>query len=253
MNETDTVFCQNCGKKIPASAVFCPFCGAKQERTEVYQPTESQTQNSSTPESTAPAATQETPEPAATVAAQPLQAPAAPVKKDFDQAAFDAQPKSTFQGAISRYFHNLFNTSGRTSVADFWWVQLFIMLIVAVITIIGSVAFIAPLFSHYALYDDYSYSYASGFLWRIFGFLGFLFVISIILFLLNFSAMVRRLHDSDKPGTLMFLWLLYFVPYLGPLAAHVTMLVLTVLPGSRYTNLYGEPTRTTTAKVEEKE
>ncbi|WP_461240519.1 DUF805 domain-containing protein [Paucilactobacillus sp. N302-9] len=251
--------CQNCHKDIPAEATFCPYCGFKQipaeevssEQTE-QQPTQ-ETTASYVPVSTPASLTsaEDDVEPAANTAPQqPAPAEVQAVKPaPSTQATVSTtqEEKSTFSGALRRYFHNLLNIKGRSSVADYWWPQLLMAPVYTVLCFILFFIVMLPTISN-ALSDSF-YNDSSGIistiLSQIFGFVAIFIILDLLYFFFNFSVMVRRLHDSGKSGLFMLFYLLGFIPYIGALASGITMFVFSLLPSDSSANQYGKPTKTT--------
>lgn len=107
-----------------------------------------------------------------------------------------------------------FCISGRASRAEYWWFQLFIVIIEALVGILLGV--ISAILSE----DDVL---APG-IW--------LFVIlSLLLVIPNFCVTVRRLHDTGRSGFALFFCL---IPYVGS----IIVFVFTLL-GSSADNEYG--------------
>lgn len=102
--------------------------------------------------------------------------------------------------------------TGRARRKEFWFFQLFVLLIVMVLSLADRML---------GMLDD-----ATGF-----GPLSGLF--SLAMFIPSLAVSVRRLHDTDRTGW----WaLLYFVPLLG----FLVLLVFFILDGTRGTNRFGE-------------
>jgi|GEM_PF-2022693 len=111
--------------------------------------------------------------------------------------------------AVINYYRNIFNFKDRASRSDFWWVVFFNL----------GLLFIARLLLVPEFGPD---SFAS-----------FSTVFSLINFLPGLSLWVRRMHDMDKSGWFLLIFLL--VP-IGP----AILLVMLFLPGTPEANRFGE-------------
>lgn len=123
----------------------------------------------------------------------------------------------------------IFITSGRAGRAEFWWFTLFALLVRLVLLPMNYIAALGAIYA----------------------------IINFIVFIANYTAALRRLHDSNRAG-------LHFVPlFVGlllipaglflslPLAVKageaiaglgmLYVLVLCALPGTKGSNLYGDP------------
>ncbi len=119
----------------------------------------------------------------------------------------------TFGSAIADFFKGYVTFSGRSTRAQFWWVQLFLAIIGFVLGIANVTTVMASI-SAYGNSMDYMmpFSVASGF--SIIGLL-----INLALFLPSLALWMRRLHDIGRPGwwTAVFIgviavgYVLYFV------------------------------------------
>lgn len=224
MTETNEKFCQHCGKRISGDAVFCPYCGFKQtpEPTTTSEPTKN---NDYAPVGT-------------------IKTKNADTNTDTS-ATNQATETSTFGGALKRYFSNLFDLNGRSSLGDFWWPQLLLFLVNLIVMTILTLVFFLPVLIHpdnFFYYDD---DFTTALIVRIIGYIVIIGLIHLTEFFLNFSVTVRRLHDSGKSGLYLLLYFLFLIPYIGGLAASITLLVFTLLPSDSGPNRYGNPTHTT--------
>lgn len=116
-----------------------------------------------------------------------------------------------FGDAISEAFRNMFNYQGRASRSAYWWFALFDLL-VGIGVIILAVIFAAIKVP------------AIGALLYV--------VFAVGAFLIGLSLAVRRLHDQDKSGLLVLL-------YLIPLVGGIIVLILMLLEGTPGPNRYG--------------
>ncbi|HIE1101898.1 MULTISPECIES: DUF805 domain-containing protein [Stenotrophomonas] len=105
--------------------------------------------------------------------------------------------------------------SGRASRSEFWWFQLFVLILFLPVMVLGYLG---------ALNGSNTLSLLSG---------GLNIVLSLGLFLPMISVAVRRLHDTDRSG---WWYLLAFIPIIG-----LVMLVFMLLPGTPGDNRFGAP------------
>jgi uncharacterized membrane protein YhaH (DUF805 family) len=102
--------------------------------------------------------------------------------------------------------------TGRARRKEFWFFQLFVLLIVMVLSLADRMLGM--------LDDETGFGPLSG-------------LFSLAMFIPSLAVSVRRLHDTDRTGW----WaLLYFVPLLG----FLVLLVFFILDGTRGTNRFGE-------------
>lgn len=117
---------------------------------------------------------------------------------------------------LKSYFANFTNASGRTSTMDFWMTMLWIFIFNAVVSLvskaIGSVLFI-PTLGRTVLT-----------------------ILAVIMMFATISLQIRRLHDSNKPGT-------YILFNLIPIIGQILLIVYYCAPSTPGVNNYGEPTR----------
>lgn len=117
------------------------------------------------------------------------------------------QRQLTFGEAVKKTLtENYCNFSGRASRSEFWWFQLFILI----------VSFIASGLS-YAIIGNDMLSY----------------IISLIFFLPGLGLSVRRLHDTGKSG---WLYLLNLVVCIGS----IILIVFYAKESDMFTNEYGD-------------
>ena len=120
----------------------------------------------------------------------------------------------TFGDAVSSCFSNYANFYGRATRAEFWYWQLFIVLVFGALILV--VAFIASAGQRSAAV--------------VLAMLGVLLYLGALL--PGLAVRVRRLHDINCSG---WLYLIAFVPYLGALI----LFVMSLIPGTKGTNAYG--------------
>ena len=109
----------------------------------------------------------------------------------------------TFKQAIQSGFQNYVTFSGRAARSEYWYWTLFVFLSAFVLAIVDS-ALGTPFYAIFALG----------------------------VFLPNLAVLVRRLHDRNKSGW----WILLF---LIPLIGAVILLIWTLLPSDNGANDYG--------------
>lgn len=134
-----------------------------------------------------------------------------------------------FGEAISRGFSRWSNYSDRATVAEYWWFYLFTILVTIAIY---AVAIVLGVVSATTTTDVNGFQSTSV---GVLGFVGFglLFLWFAVLFFVQLSLSVRRLHDGDRSGWWI---LLSFVPI-----ASLVLLVFFILPGTPGPNQYGPP------------
>ena len=132
-----------------------------------------------------------------------------------------------FIGAVKSFFSRYIDFTGRSPRSAYWWVILFQWLIVLPFIIALFVIEGDPEAVMAALEADVNLSPTGTIVFR--GML--LFILAFIIPTL--SLMVRRLHDQDKPGWWVLIWL---VPYLGTLVIFIFMLI----PGTKGLNRFGD-------------
>ena len=132
----------------------------------------------------------------------------------------------TFGRAISTCFKKYATFSGRASRGEYWWFQLFLLLVCFGVGIL----LVALAFPIIALTDPGDVDETTaGVLSALM--VGFCMLIGLILAIPNLAVSVRRLHDTNRGGAWL---LLHFVP-LGPLF----LLIWSLEEGNRATNDYG--------------
>jgi len=111
-----------------------------------------------------------------------------------------------FKTAVTEAIRNIFNYNGRASRSAYWWFALADVIAVIVLVILGAVL------KEFGIVLDV---------------LGY-----IAMALVGLSLMVRRLHDSNKSGFMIFLGL---IPFVGG----IILLVLALLEGTPGPNRFG--------------
>lgn len=138
---------------------------------------------------------------------------------------------ATFGQAISRFFKNYANFSGRASRSEYWWVQLFIALIMIVpviVLIIGIIAMIASSANSYAYSGDPSLGSVMVLLLGAF----LMFAVWAATLIPMLALGWRRLHDGNFPGPLYLITLGSYIPFINYIAwlGNIAILVLTIMP-----------------------
>ena len=201
------MFCKQCGSELKDGAMFCTNCGANQNATAAAsaQNTDFDLEKTVGAFDAMPGAQsaqsvvedpiQQQPMTESSVApvqqqpAQPVyQAPVQPQNAYSPNAGEAHNGKVGFGKAISLFFKNYVNFSGRASKSEYWWVFLFNMLLFFPLGAISGV--VPPLGG----------------------------LCSIALMIPGISLAVRRLHDTGKPGTWWFWGLI-------PIAGGIILLI----------------------------
>src|SRR5262249_13837895 len=113
----------------------------------------------------------------------------------------------TFSEAISSGFRNYVGFSGRASRSEFWYWNLFIVVVSIVMIIID----VGVLSSDFAPFSS---------IWNL------------VTFLPSLAIGVRRLHDTDRSG---WWWLLLFIPLIGI----IVLIVFWCFEGTPRSNRFG--------------
>jgi uncharacterized membrane protein YhaH (DUF805 family) len=123
----------------------------------------------------------------------------------------------SFMEAVQSVFRNYAKFDGRAPRSEYWWFQLFNLLVVLVAY--GLLIVFALAGRSYAIIAIFALA---------------LVVYAIVSFIPSIAVTVRRLHDTDKSGW----WLLIvFVPYIGA----IVLLIFMILPSSPGINRFGPP------------
>jgi len=126
----------------------------------------------------------------------------------------------TFGKAIANGFKKYASWKGRANRAEFWWWQLFIVIVTTPFNIIYNVT------SQRALEAAMASGNQGAFLAALFGPTYWLLVlVSLIFFLPSLAVLIRRLHDLDRSGG--WFWII-----LVPFAGSIVLLVFSLLPGT---------------------
>ncbi len=197
------MFCKQCGNELKDGAMFCTNCGAKQtvSAAVLAQSTESDPEKTvgvfDAMPVTQPAQPAVEPQiqqqPKAEPSVAPTQQPTyqAPVQQQnaYNPNAGEAHNgKVGFGKAISLFFKNYVNFSGRASRSEYWWIFLFNMITFIPLSLISSA--VPPLGG----------------------------LCSIALMIPGIALAVRRLHDVGKSGAWWFMGLI-------PIAGGIILLI----------------------------
>ncbi|WP_125574385.1 DUF805 domain-containing protein [Levilactobacillus huananensis] len=208
--DPDFKFCLHCGQKIPIESTFCPHCGTK-------QPTEKFTDSRETGPSADPNIASESDAQLETVStSQPApETPSTPAS----EVDMDPTNQSNMVNAFDRAIKAAFTLKGRFSRADYWWFYLDTLLITLVVMGLFTLVFFAK-----------SLTLTPG------KYIAF-FLIGAVVALLSvfqFTATIRRLHDTNHSGH--FLWL-SLIPTIGP----IILIVLLTQPAVTVNNRFNQP------------
>lgn len=152
------------------------------------------------------------------------------------------EPKKRVQNngpfvAYAKMFKNYVNFKGRSSRADYWYVQLMnciISLLFEVMLIPPAAYIISALVNNTDCATLQIITFACG--------IALFAVWTITIFIPSLALLVRRLHDTGKSGWWYFI---YYVPFVGSIILFVLMLI----KGDENENKYGENPRYSTKKV----
>ncbi len=128
----------------------------------------------------------------------------------------------SFTEAVRSVYRNYAKFDGRASRSEYWWFQLFVILVILAGYFVTALLAIAT---------------------RSYGLFG-LAVIALVVFWIatlipTLAVTVRRLHDSDKSGW----WLLIiFLPYVGAFVVLIFTLLASTPGHNRYGPAFGQPT-----------
>lgn len=134
----------------------------------------------------------------------------------------------TFTQSISSCFSNYVTFTGRASRSEYWFWTLFLILADILIYVGALVLFGA---TGAAMTDDVAGA-AGGLLVGLGSAIIIFAIFALIVFLPTLAVTVRRLHDSNKSGWFL---LIYIIPIIGPLV----ILVFMLLPSTPGNNNFG--------------
>jgi uncharacterized membrane protein YhaH (DUF805 family) len=133
-------------------------------------------------------------------------------RSSFELEGLTPQTPLRFNEAVRTCFQKYFDFSGRATRREYWFFYLFIIVFSIFIGIISGI----------------SESYVSG---SVFSFISSLFYLAV--FLPSFSVSVRRLHDTNRSGWMLLIWL---IPFFGLLWVGI----LLCFASDKGTNRFGE-------------
>ena len=120
---------------------------------------------------------------------------------------------TTFGQAVKSCFNQYCGFKGRASRAEFWWFALFTAIVGFVLGFVDGLLFTSTENAFFAL-------------------LGFSGLFQLGVFLPNLAVTARRLHDTDKSGW----WMLLYLTIIGG----IVVFIFTLLRGNEGSNKYGE-------------
>ena len=120
---------------------------------------------------------------------------------------------TTFGQAVKSCFNQYCGFKGRASRAEFWWFALFTAIVGLVLGFVDGLLFTLTENEFFAL-------------------LGFSGLFQLGVFLPNLAVTARRLHDTDKSGW----WMLLYLTIIGG----IVVFIFTLLRGNEGSNKYGE-------------
>ena len=120
---------------------------------------------------------------------------------------------TTFGQAVKSCFNQYCGFKGRASRAEFWWFTLFTAIVGCVLGFVDGLLFTSTENAFFAL-------------------LGFSGLFRLGVFLPALAVTARRLHDTDKSGW----WMLLYLTIIGG----IVVFIFTLLRGNEGSNKYGE-------------
>ena len=120
---------------------------------------------------------------------------------------------TTFGQAVKSCFNQYCGFKGRASRAEFWWFTLFTAIVGFVLGFVDGLLFTSTENAFFAL-------------------LGFSGLFRLGVFLQALAVTARRLHDTDKSGW----WMLLYLTIIGG----IVVFIFTLLRGNEGSNKYGE-------------
>ncbi|MDD6068737.1 MAG: DUF805 domain-containing protein [Succinivibrio sp.] len=120
---------------------------------------------------------------------------------------------TTFGQAVKSCFNQYCGFKGRASRAEFWWFALFTAIVGLVLGFVDGLLFTSTENAFFAL-------------------LGFSGLFRLGVFLPGLAVTARRLHDTDKSGW----WMLLYLTIIGG----IVVFIFTLLRGNEGSNKYGE-------------
>lgn len=118
-----------------------------------------------------------------------------------------------FKAAVNSFYANYANFGGRASIGQFWWVQLYLFIVCAVLEAL-------------AAWCDHGFFY--------YFFMCLLWLFSLINLVPLLAVTWRRLHDTGRGGGWFFIGLI-------PIIGNIWLFILLLLPGNLGANRFGNP------------
>lgn len=175
------MFCKQCGNKLRDGAVFCTNCGAKQNTADTDAAQNANMEKTIGVFDTVPGVQMS--QPVEKYSAQQAYQESVQYQNSYNSIVGEAHNgKVSFIKAISLFFKNYANFSGRASKSEYWWSFLFNIIVFLPISLISGV--IPPIGG----------------------------LCSIALIIPGISIAVRRLHDVGKSGAW---WFMGLIPFAG--------------------------------------
>jgi len=147
-------------------------------------------------------------------------------------------PGCSFSTAIKNFFGNYATFNGRSSRAEYWWVNLINVLVLTPIYIVFIV--IGVIYLDSEIYDSYTGEYHhylhSDYAAMLSLALFIMLVYDLITFVPNLTLLVRRYHDFGKSGWYVFLGL---IPVIGGFITFIYSLQETEEFVNEYGGVYG--------------
>ena len=161
--------------------------------------------------------------------------PQAPLNQAPDPISPFGRPMMGFMEAVKTCFIDKYcYFKGRARRSEFWWFYLFVQIIN---TVVGTIAFLFYFKNH--TMHDYIYDPMSLLTSPSIIIMG---VCSLVFFLPNLGAQIRRLHDTGRSGKWLLIFLSSVIPILGTIVVLVFVIILIVWmvqDSERTENKYG--------------
>lgn len=209
-----TKFCPNCGSQMPRSSKFCPKCGFKQPHLsdEKVQPQANDRGQINQKDTTGEGLASD-PGPAQgmftsqTASAGSNQSQVTPQDQYSRANANKNQLAPGFINSFKLLLRDAFTINHRMSRADFWWAALPTALISVVLFLLMAFISVNKSLALYSLNDEIQRP-------LLFGFILVYAAIYSFLTVAGFTAIIRRLHDTNRSGW-NYCWIL--LPIVGPI------------------------------------
>lgn len=225
-----TKFCPNCGSQMPRSSKFCPKCGFKQPplSDEKVQPQANDRGQINQKDTTGKGLASD-PGPAQgmftsqTASAGSNQSQVTPQDQYSRANANKNQLAPGFINSFKLLLRDAFTINHRMSRADFWWAMLPTILISAILFLLMAFISVNKPLALYSLNDEIQRP-------LLFGFILVSAAIYSFLSIASFTAVIRRLHDTDRSGW-HYCW--SFLPLIGAIVL-IVFLCSQGVPNNRF-------------------